>query len=264
MSQTIYGVANAFCWAELYTPDSQKSKDFYNKLFSWTYETDEMTHEDSACSQYIHAMLPEGPVAGMMQIEGELKKQGVPPHWASYVGVKDAVKTVNLAKKLGASVIMPPKEIPQAGTMAVIQDPTGAFIHFWQPHKENQSPERNIHGMVGWNELLTADAAKAKEFYTNLFGWGTHEENVNGHLYTSFIFDNKFIGGMMQISKEMGPIPSHWSIYFTTNDIEASRKIAQEQGAMELSPLMTLPNIGKMIAIKDPADGIFSLFEWAK
>lgn len=260
MSQTIYGVPGSFCWAELYTRDENKSKDFYAKVFSWNYSESKMDEH----SHYTHAMIASGAVAGMVEINDELKKQGVSPHWASYIAVTDIHKTVDAAQKLGAQIVLPPMDIPHAGCMAILKDPTDAFFSLWQSHAQREAPARNAHGMVGWNELLTTDINTAKRFYTSVFGWGVHEENVNGHAYVSFTENDKYVAGMMQIEKEMGPIPSHWSVYFTTDNIEASRKIIQAEGGVLLSPVMDLPNIGTMVAIKDPSDAVFSLFQWAQ
>jgi hypothetical protein len=38
--------------------------------------------------------------------------------------------------------------------------------------------------------------------------------------------DIKYVGGMKQISAEMGTMPSAWTIYFTTDNLKDSSNIA--------------------------------------
>jgi predicted enzyme related to lactoylglutathione lyase len=58
---------------------------------------------------------------------------GSPPRWQAYVGVDDVAASTRKAKELGAKVMMDKTEIPDAGWMSVIVDPTGATIALWQP-----------------------------------------------------------------------------------------------------------------------------------
>lgn len=69
---------------------------------------------------------------------------------------------------------------------------------------------------------------------------------------------------MMQIQPEMGPIPPCWTIYFTTKNLESTRRLAKEHGGMEMSPIITVPNIGNLLVIKEPEGAVFSVFEWFK
>jgi|SRR5579871_2233768 len=260
MSQTIYGVPGSFCWAELFTNNDSKSKDFYAHLFSWTYSQCPMPDG----TEYNHATISDGAVGGIMQINEDMKKQGMVPHWNAYIAVNDVDATIKTAIKFGAEVVMPAMDVPNAGRMAFIKDPTGAHISLWQSNNpDKKSAPRNAHGMVGWNELMTTDAQKAKQFYTNVFGWETVAEEFNGKSYISYTLGGLFVAGMMEIGPEMGPMPSCWALYFTTNNLELSRRLAKDLGASELSPVIDLPNIGKLVVIKDPQDATFSLFEWA-
>jgi predicted enzyme related to lactoylglutathione lyase len=54
--------------------------------------------------------------------------QGMPPAWISYVTVDDTDATAQQAEKLGGKVMMPPRDIPEVGRIAVLVDPQGAAI----------------------------------------------------------------------------------------------------------------------------------------
>jgi predicted enzyme related to lactoylglutathione lyase len=50
----------------------------------------------------------------------------VPSYWLPYFAVDDAEASVGKARSLGATVIVPPMDIPNVGRFAVLQDPQGA------------------------------------------------------------------------------------------------------------------------------------------
>ena len=62
--------------------------------------------------------------AGMMKFPPDVK--GVPPHWMSYFQVTDVPATVAKAKSSGATILVPPKPVPNVGQFAILKDPQGA------------------------------------------------------------------------------------------------------------------------------------------
>jgi predicted enzyme related to lactoylglutathione lyase len=53
---------------------------------------------------------------------------GVPPQWVPYVQVDDPDKIAEKAKKLGATLKVPPADIPDVGRFAIMVDPQGATL----------------------------------------------------------------------------------------------------------------------------------------
>jgi predicted enzyme related to lactoylglutathione lyase len=115
-----------FCWNELLTPDVEKSKKFYSELFGW-----QITDHDMGHTTYSMFGNGEKNIGGMMAIPKD-KAGDIPPHWMSYIFVNDLDVTVANAKSLGAQIKQPPMDVGDFGRLAVIQDPTGAHIAFWQ------------------------------------------------------------------------------------------------------------------------------------
>jgi len=69
------------------------------------------------------------PRAGVMS-----KMMPQQPHaWLPYVQVANADKTVEKAKKLGGTVIVPPTDVPNVGRFSVLADTLGAAIGILQP-----------------------------------------------------------------------------------------------------------------------------------
>ena len=108
-----------FCWRELMTTDVPTAKTFYTQLFDWT--TEEMDMGENG----IYTMFKNGDttVAGLMNTQGD-----APPQWMCYVTVDDVDASAAKAESLGATIAVPPTDIPNIGRFAVTVDPTGAPI----------------------------------------------------------------------------------------------------------------------------------------
>lgn len=118
-----------FCWNELMTPDTHKAQAFYTALLGWTTQVHNMGE-----TNYTMFMAGDKAIGGMLQTPKE-KADHIPPHWMSYICVENVEKILEKAKALGASVTVPITTVPDMGNFAVIMDPTGAHIAFWQAFK---------------------------------------------------------------------------------------------------------------------------------
>ncbi len=111
-----------FSWCELMTTDVPAAKAFYGKLFGW--ET-----EDMAMPEMTYTVVKVGGtgIGGIMQMPPGT--QGASPAWGAYVTVDDVDASAKLAEQLGATICVPPRDIPNVGRFCVIQDPQGAFLN---------------------------------------------------------------------------------------------------------------------------------------
>ena len=123
MNQPAFG---AFCWNELATSNLSKAKDFYSKVLGWQFndiKSEEMT--------YTIVKSNDRDIAGIWEIPTDQQKE-IPPHWMAYILVPDVKVALEKAKQHGAKEV---KGITQAGDMgrfAIIIDPTGAHLAFWE------------------------------------------------------------------------------------------------------------------------------------
>src|SRR5215471_9298022 len=109
------------CWGELATPDVKTAGAFYSSLFGWSLK------ESSDGMPYTEFSNQGRSIGGMMPASG-VQNQVVPPHWSVYFAVDDCDATAKKAEGLGATLCVPPTDIPNVGRFAVVQDPQGAFF----------------------------------------------------------------------------------------------------------------------------------------
>src|SRR5437764_11137060 len=97
----------------------------------------------------------EHTVAAIAPQPQQQRDAGVPPVWNSYVAVESAAAAAERAGELGATVHAPPFDVMDAGRMAVIQDPQGAFFMVWQRNRHFGARVVNAPGALCWNELYS-------------------------------------------------------------------------------------------------------------
>ncbi|MGH9318917.1 MAG: VOC family protein [Vicinamibacteria bacterium] len=250
----------AFCWVELGTTDAKSARDFYSRLLGWSVEEVEMP---GGMGTYALFQLDGDDVAGMYELTEEQKSQGTPPNWLSYVSVTSADETAGRAKKLGATFMMDPMDVPGVGRMAILQDPTAAAVALFQPGEHGGAvPLDNRPGTFCWNELATSDPATARKFYEGLFGWRSEEQDMGpAGTYTMFWNGDRMAGGMMAIGPDWGPVPSHWAVYFAVEECDASVEKATKNGAEVRMPPTDIPDVGRFAALADPQGAAFSIIK---
>jgi predicted enzyme related to lactoylglutathione lyase len=115
-----------FGWNELITSDVEAAKKFYHAMFGWDSETKTMA------PGWDYTMFKKGETAvgGMFGITPEMGP--TVPHWLSYVMSTDIEADLAKAKAAGGTVLKEAMEVPNTGTLAIIQDPQGAVFALWK------------------------------------------------------------------------------------------------------------------------------------
>src|ERR1700694_5744271 len=91
-------MANSFVHLELNTPDPEKAKAFYSKLFQWQLE--EIPNPAVPDSSYTMVKVGEGTGGGIMK-----QVPGGPSGWLAYVAVDDIHVATKKGRSLGAEVV---------------------------------------------------------------------------------------------------------------------------------------------------------------
>lgn len=244
---------NSFCWTELSAKNAEIAKKFYSGLFGWKYHEEALPE---GMGNYITILVNNLPVGAMFAM-------GMPTHWGTYIRVESLDKAVGKARSLNAKVIKEPFDVMDAGRMAVIQDPEGAFLSLWEKKAHaGAAVQDQEHGATCWHELMVNDPEKALAFYSALLGWTADVSDFGGKKYYSLsLADKTPVGGMMQITPEMN-CPPAWSTYFTVADLEeAMDYIKKNGGKVHMGP-HEVHGMGFFAICEDAEGAHFSIFEF--
>jgi predicted enzyme related to lactoylglutathione lyase len=106
---------------ELHTSDLPRARALYAELCGWRSDWIE-----TRAGSYMSLELGDGFGGGIVECGTQR------PLWLPYVEVADVAEATDRAGRLGASVLLGPREGP-AGWRSVVVTPIGGEIAFWQP-----------------------------------------------------------------------------------------------------------------------------------
>jgi predicted enzyme related to lactoylglutathione lyase len=261
------------CWVDSVHPDPAAAAEFYSRLFGWTCD-DRMPAD--VPGHYYMATIGGRDAAAIGSVP-----EGAPPValWNTYVWVDSADETTAKAVSSGATIIVEPLDVFDAGRMAMFADPEGAAIAVWQPNRHRGALAVNEHGGVNFNDLHTRDLDRAEEFYGAVFGWETLELGPGASMwalpaYGDFLeelnpgmraqmaamgaptgFEN-VVASVVPIGPDDAATPAHWGITFAVDDADAAARTATKLGGTVLSEPTDMPWV-RTTTIRDPQGATF-------
>jgi uncharacterized protein len=110
-------------------------------------------------------------------------------------------------------------------------------------------------------ELQTKDVAKAKAFYSALFGWKLEDMPLpgGGGGYTMINVGEGTGGGMF--NNPDPNVPPFWLAYVGVDDVAVSTKRAKELGATVMQDVTQVGDFGKMSVLTDPTGAHIALWQ---
>ncbi|HEX3510009.1 MAG TPA: VOC family protein [Solirubrobacteraceae bacterium] len=242
-----------FCWVELATTDHTAAKAFYAGLFGWVAE------DRPAGEGVSYSMMSRGGrhVAAIAPQPERQRAAGAPPSWNSYVSVSSADEVLERARELGGAAHAPASDVFDAGRMAVVQDPQGAYFELWEPREHPGAGLVNAPGALTWNELASSDPEAAARFYGELLGWTSAPFEGAGEPYLSMRNGDGDAAGIRGLrAGETGP---HWLVYFGTDDVAAALAETERRGGRVLAAERDI-GVGRVAVAADPQGARFALF----
>lgn len=154
------------CWIDTEQPDAPAARDFYTRVFDWTFTR--------AGESYWIATLHGQDVAGIGVADSGAAE------WNTYVAVDDAGEAAARLAAAGGRVTSEPVGVGRAGRMAIADDPTGAQLRIWQAGERPGAQLVNAAGAWNFSDLHTHDVQAAKAFYATVFGWACDGVDLEG------------------------------------------------------------------------------------
>jgi predicted enzyme related to lactoylglutathione lyase len=175
-----------------------------------------------------------------------------PPAWTTYLATNDVDKTCEAITANGGMIAVPAMDVGGSGRMALAADPTGALFGVWQALDFIGAQRVNEPGAMVWNQAMSRDPARAREFYAAVFGYqytameGVDFSTINGD------GPGNTIGGIGGMDESFpAEVPAHWDTYFMVADADAAVARATAAGGRVQVPPFDTP-FGRMGAITDP------------
>jgi uncharacterized protein len=235
------------CWIDYGARDVEAAKDFYGRLFGW-----EFTGGDPEFGGYLNATRHGHPAAGL----GPLTNEEDSPAWTTYFATGDAAASAQGIREAGGTVVVEPMEVGPMGTMVIALDPQGNAFGLWQSGEHTGCRIHSEPGALVWNEAAADDPAKARAFYSAVFG--TTWQEVDGlEGYATFSRGGDPMGGLGGV--EPG-LPKGWSVCFAVASTDDTVAQVQAAGGAVLLPAEDT-QFGRFAVVGDPWGAPFSVME---
>lgn len=238
-------------WIDVMTPDPAATQAFYSELFGWT-----VVDPGPEYGGYFTFYRDGIPVAGGMSNADDPDTGNV---WSVAFATPDIAATVEAAEANGGTVHLPPMEVGSLGIMASMAGPGGGTAGLWQPAEHKGFGVMMEPGAPNWFELQTRSYDEDLEFYREVLGWTTQVVgDEDGFRYSMAVDGKDELAGVMDASVFPDDAPLGWSIYFGTDDIEASIAKAVDLGATQTIGPDHSP-YGILVGLDDPTGASFKL-----
>lgn len=235
-----------FCWMDHQSRDRDGAEAFYAAVLGWNITRMPMGES----FEYTMLDLAGNPVGGMFQM-GDDTPPGVPTRWQMHIAVDDLDATVTHAVDLGAGVLLGSHDVADLGRLAVVIDPSGVPIGFWQAGAFAGFGVVAATGSLTWCEVRTRDVDAARDFYCALLGWTAEEIGGPDQRYVVLHRDGEPIAGAGP-DEGTDAAPVGWVPYLAVADVDASVAQAMAAGAtLGFGPHDT--PYGRLAALVDPS-----------
>ncbi len=240
------------CWIELATLDEHAAQTFYAGLFGWRYQS----KSDPATGTYTIASLGGVPAAGLYRA---LPNQQ--PAWLLHLAVANVRTAVGWATSLGGTVLLDPVDIPGRGSIAPVQDPSGAIVVLWET-PDGWAFGTDRPGMFSASDLNTWDGDAVDGFYPTMFSFTSRQIGyAPGIDYVEWRVDEPVVYRNVMGEEYRDTTPPHWLIYFAADPHRGTDSLAARAAALGgtviLPPFDT--GYGRAAVLADPSGARFAI-----
>lgn len=250
----------SWIWYELMTTDFAGSKAFYEAVVpDWSLSAG----PPEANGYGFIANTDGGMTGGVLALTQEMIEHGAKPCWLGYIGVDDCDAAVTAIEAASGTCLMPARDVPMAGRIAMVADCCGSPFYVMSPTPppsggESTAFSTNLQGRCSWNELYAGNQANALDFYTKLFGWTLPEPMDMGPMgkYQFIDHDGSGVGAIMQVPEGA---PTGWAHYFRVPSISAARDAITASGGQIVNGPMEVPGGDWIVQGIDLQGAMFAL-----
>jgi predicted enzyme related to lactoylglutathione lyase len=111
------------------------------------------------------------------------------------------------------------------------------------------------HGAFHWNELMTRDVKKAKDFYGKTLGW-TYDDMPMGDMYGTYSVakaGGQMVGGIFEMKGPMFEgMPENWFSYIAVDDLDKRLKLLKDSGGKVMRDPFDVDGVGRMAIVEVP------------
>ena len=123
-------------------------------------------------------------------------------------------------------------------------------------------------GTVWWNELISPNPEKVRNFYAKVVGWTPRVVSLDDNSrapkpgepdYTLFLVANREAAGLAKIDEGVDALEAGWFTYIQVENVDTAVLAAANNGGKVLKFPFDVPDIGRIAVVEDPQGASFGL-----
>ncbi|MFO1327859.1 MAG: VOC family protein [Rubrivivax sp.] len=118
-------------------------------------------------------------------------------------------------------------------------------------------------GRFCWLDLAATDAARARRFYADAFGWRCADQPANGGIVTRLRCGDDDMGTLYELSRRQQAlgVPSHWTPYIGVADLDALLQRLPALGGRVVVPPVSIDALARVALVEDAVGALLGLWQ---
>ena len=245
-----------FVWADLFTNDVAKAREFYGGLFGWEWRW----VSETPGKEYGMFYFDGRAVAGVAHLVPP-KTEGPYARWVYYISVDDVDAAVAKVESGGGRTMLARRDLPSRGSFAVLADPEDAPFGVLNSTSGDPEDFRAEPGEWLWGGHYSHDAKAAADFYSSTFGYEVHARDFDTEVIDYVLSAHGHArAGIAQLRPESESHPT-WLGYVRVTDVASVVEQAKSLGAEVIyEPADRLE--GDLAVLGDPFGAPIGVMRW--
>jgi len=237
-----------FVWNDLLTDDVPVAKDFYGRLFGWSFEQ---------LGDYTVINNNGRSIGGMAQIKdaSEVKSAA---RWLCTLSVADVDKSAALVTQEGGIVQKGPLEMRNRGRGALVRDPQGAQLLLLHASGGDPEDKEPVIGAWLWHELWSNDVDASIAFYQKLAGYHFEGEKTD---YLILMKEGKWRAGIRHSANSK--LEMRWVPVVRVADTDEIVVKAKNLGGKILVEPRQTADGNRVSLLSDPSGALVIIERWS-
>jgi len=247
-------------WHDLLTNTPEASRRFYGELFGWTFEKPGIDIGLSSDDDYMLIRHNGELIGGMLDVN-TLERDVNISQWVTMISVADIDTAVAGVLGNGGKVLTPATNLASRGSLAVLEDPTGALFAMIQARGGDPAVSEPELNAFLWDELWTNNVSVASDFYENVFGYKQLPlpEDVGREFSALGMSDKPLVGVLANPFDGERPV---WVNYLRVADPAAVTEKVEQLGGRIIIDAQARPIGGQVAFVAGPSGAGIALQTW--
>lgn len=114
-----------------------------------------------------------------------------------------------------------------------------------------------------WVDLAATDAAAARRFYAEVFGWSAQDQAANGGIFTRLRAGGADVGSLYQLdaAQRAAGAPSHWTPYVAVDAIDAAARRVEAAGGRVVVAPFEVDGVARIALVQDAVGALLGLWQ---